>query len=99
MNLQTYYEATARINENNVYNAGFWKFRQLTIGYDLVRIKKVAELLKLQECNLNFVANNVLTIKKWTNNTDPEQVYQVDGTQDIALPLVRSYGFNLKLKF
>ena len=99
VDLQTYYEATARINENNVYNAGFWKLRQLTIGYDLIRIKKVAELLKLQECNLNAVANNVLTIKRWTNNTDPEQVYQVDGTQDIALPLVRSYGFNLKIKF
>lgn len=97
--VQTYYEADAQIREGFVYNAGFWKLRQLTIGYDFTRIKRVAELLPFQGLTLSAVANNVYTIKRWTENMDPEQVHEVNGTQDIALPMVRSYGFNLRAQF
>jgi hypothetical protein len=82
-----------------VYNAGFWKFRQITIGYDFMRIPGIANSLPVQGLTLSAVANNVYTIKRWTENMDPEQVHQIDGTQDIALPMVRSYGFNLNVKF
>ena len=99
VDVQTFYEADARIWEDFVYNAGFWKLRQLTIGYDLTRVNKIAELLPVQEFTLSAVANNVYTIKRWTENMDPEQVHEINGTQDIALPMVRSYGFNLRVKF
>lgn len=97
--VQTYYEADAQIREDFVYNAGFWRLRQITIGYDFIRLRKVAELLPLQGLTLSAVANNVYTIKRWTENMDPEQVHEVNGTQDIALPMVRSYGFNLRAQF
>ena len=99
VDVQTFYEADARIREDFVYNAGFWKLRQLTIGYDFTRVSKIAELLPVQELTLSAVANNVYTIKRWTENMDPEQVHQINGTQDIALPMVRSYGFNLRVQF
>ena len=97
--LQTFYEADARIREDFVYNAGFWKLRQITVGYDFMRIPGIASLLPVQGLTLSAVANNVYTIKRWTENMDPEQVHQINGTQDIALPLVRSYGFNLRVQF
>ena len=96
--VQTFYEADARIREDFVYNAGFWKVRQITLGYDLMRLPAVANLLPVQGLTLSAVANNVYTIKRWTENMDPEQVHQINGTQDIALPMVRSYGFNLKVQ-
>lgn len=99
VDVQTFYEVDARIWEDFVYNAGFWKLRQLTIGYDFTRLSKVTELLPVQELTLSAVANNVYTIKRWTENMDPEQVHQINGTQDIALPMVRSYGFNLRVQF
>ncbi len=96
--LQTFYEADARIREDFVYNAGFWKLRQITLGYDFMRIPAVAKFLPVQGLTLSAVANNVYTIKRWTENMDPEQVHQINGTQDIALPMVRSYGFNLRVQ-
>ena len=99
VDVQTYYEADARIFEDHVYNAGFWKLRQLTIGYDLTRWKKVTDLLPVQELTLSAVANNVYNIKTWTDNMDPEQVHEINGSQEIALPMVRSYGFNLRARF
>lgn len=96
--LQTFYEADARIREDFVYNAGFWKLRQITMGYDFTRIPGIAKLLPVQGLTLSAVANNVYTIKRWTENMDPEQVHQIDGTQDIALPMVRSFGFNLRVQ-
>jgi outer membrane receptor protein involved in Fe transport len=99
VDVQTFYEADARIREDFVYNAGFWKLRQITLGYDFTRIPSIARLLSLQGLTLSAVANNVYTIKRWTENMDPEQVHQVNGTQDIALPMVRSFGFNLRAQF
>ena len=96
--VQTFYEADARIREDFVYNAGFWKVRQITLGYDLMRLPAIANFLPVQGLTLSAVANNVYTIKRWTENMDPEQVHQIDGTQDIALPMVRSYGFNLRVQ-
>ena len=97
--VQTFYEADAQIREDFVYNAGFWKLRQITIGYDFMRIPGIANSLPVQGLTLSAVANNVYTFKRWTENMDPEQVHQIDGTQDIALPMVRSYGFNLRVQF
>ncbi len=99
VDIQTYYEADANIREDFVYNAGFWKLRQITIGYELTRLKSLARILPVQSLTLSGVANNVYTIKRWTENMDPEQVHQIDGTQDIALPMVRSFGFNLRAQF
>ncbi|MDR6562028.1 MULTISPECIES: SusC/RagA family TonB-linked outer membrane protein [unclassified Arcicella] len=101
--LQSYYE-TIRANniaEEFVYDSGFWKLRQITIGYDFT--KKLPKNWFIKGIKLNAVANNVLMIKKWVPNLDPEQFgFSSDnlvGLESTGLPTSRSIGFNLNVKF
>ena len=101
--LQSFYE-TIRANniaEEFVYDAGFWKLRQITIGYDFT--KKLPKNWFIKGIKLNAVANNVLMIKKWVPNLDPEQFgFSSDnlvGLESTGLPTSRSIGFNLNVKF
>jgi hypothetical protein len=52
---------------------------------------------------LNLVANNVLMLKKWVDNIDPESFgYTSDnlvGMESPGLPTTRGMGFNLNVKF
>lgn len=86
--------------EEFVYDAGFIKFRQLTIGYDFTRFVQNTPIRGL---TLSGVCNNVLVIKKHTPNIDPEQssaaTDNLTGLETHALPLTRSIGFNLNVKF
>jgi TonB-linked SusC/RagA family outer membrane protein len=87
--------------EDFVYNAGFIKLRQLSLGYKLP--VSLTERTPFQSVTLSLVSNNVLVLKKHTPNIDPEQLGQASdnlaGIESGALPLTRSLGFNLNLKF
>ncbi len=84
-----------------IYNGGYWKLRQITVGYDLSR--NLPKNLFIKSAKLSFVANNVLMLKKWVDNIDPESFgYSSDnlvGMESTGLPTTRSMGFNLNLKF
>jgi TonB-linked SusC/RagA family outer membrane protein len=84
-----------------IYNAGYWKLRQITIGYDFT--KYLPETFPVKGLRLSFVANNVLMIKKWAPNIDPESFsYTSDnvvGLESPSVPTTRSIGFNLNVKF
>lgn len=101
--VQTYWEhlRTQQIVESVVYNAGYWKVRQIGLGYDLTKFIPVKWPVK--GLKLDFVANNVLIIKKWVDNIDPETVgYGVDnmiGLESPGVPSTRGMGFNLNIKF
>ncbi|WPP53703.1 SusC/RagA family TonB-linked outer membrane protein [Catalinimonas niigatensis] len=102
--LQPFYETpnVLGIYEDFVFNAGFWKLRQVTLGYDFT--KHLPENFFIRSLRLDAVANNVLVLKKWTENMDPEMV---NNSSDNALgldfwpslPPTRSIGFNLNVKF
>ena len=88
--------------EDFVFNAGFWKLRQVTLGYDFT--KHLPQNLFIKGLKLSAVANNVAVLKKWTENMDPEQVNNSSDNQTgldfwPSLPLTRSIGFNLNVKF
>lgn len=102
--VQPFYESInpLGINEDFVQNAGFWKLRQLTLGYDLGKLFPEKSFVK--GLRLSAVANNVLVIKKWTENMDPEEVLNSsDNATGLdfwpGLPPTRSIGFNLNVKF
>lgn len=102
--VQPFYESInpLGINEDFVQNAGFWKLRQLTLGYDLGKL--LPEKAFVKGLRLSAVANNVLVIKKWTENMDPEEVLNSsDNATGLdfwpGLPPTRSIGFNLNVKF
>jgi outer membrane receptor protein involved in Fe transport len=82
-----------------IYNGAFVRWRTLSVGYDLSRFFKNGVIKGL---TLSAVVNNVLMIKKYIDNLDPEaQVSSSDNLQGIethTLPTTRSYGLNLHFK-
>ena len=102
--VQPFYESInpLGINEDFVSNAGFWKLRQISLGYDFTKL--LPERLFIKGIKLNAVANNVLIIKKWTENMDPEEAL-VASDNGVGLdfwpglPPTRSVGFNLNVRF
>jgi TonB-linked SusC/RagA family outer membrane protein len=84
-----------------IYDAGYWKLRQITIGYDFTKFLK--ESFPVKGLRLSAVANNVFMLKKWVDNIDPEAFgYSSDnviGMESPTVPTTRSIGFNLNVKF
>ena len=101
--VQSYWEVvrSQALVEPVVYDGGYWKLRQITLGYDFT--KHLPEKQPFQSVKLNFVANNVFMIKKWVDNIDPESFgYSSDnlvGMESTGLPSTRGLGFNLNVKF
>jgi len=101
--VQSYWEhlRTQQIIEPVIYNGGYWKIRQVSLGYDFT--KHVPTKWPVKGVKLDFVANNVLLLKKWVDNIDPETFgfgsdNQV-GLESPGLPTTRSLGLNLNIKF
>ncbi|MGB3775961.1 MAG: SusC/RagA family TonB-linked outer membrane protein [Leeuwenhoekiella sp.] len=100
---QTYWEVvrSQQLIEPIVYNSGFWKFRQLSIGYNFRKL--IPENSPLQAVTLNVFANNLFIIKKWVPNIDPDSFGyssdNVSGLESTGVPTTRSIGFNLNCKF
>jgi TonB-linked SusC/RagA family outer membrane protein len=101
--VQSFYET---VRSNNllgefVYNAGFWKLRQVTLGYDFTKL--LPENIFVKGLRINAVANNVALLKKWVPNIDPESFgFSSDnliGMESTGIPTTRSIGFNLNAKF
>ena len=84
-----------------VFDGGYWKLRQITAGYDFT--KYLSPKSPIKGIKLSFVANNVLMLKKYVDNIDPESFgYSSDnlvGMESTGLPTTRSLGFNLNVKF
>jgi TonB-linked SusC/RagA family outer membrane protein len=101
--VQTYWEhlRSQQIVEPVIYNGGYWKLRQITLGYDFSKF--IPAKWPIKGVKVDFVANNVLMIKKWIDNIDPETFgfgsdNQV-GLESPGLPSTRSMGVNLNIKF
>ena len=88
------------IVEPVIYDAGYWKLRQVSLGYDFTRF--LPDNFPIKSVRLDLVANNVLMLKKWVDNIDPESFgYTSDnlvGMESTGLPTTRSLGFNLNVK-
>lgn len=101
--VQTYWEhlRSQQIIESVVYNGGYWKLRQISLGYDLTKF--VPAKWPIKGLKLDLVANNVLIIKKWVDNIDPESFgFASDnqvGLESPGLPTTRGIGLNLNVKF
>ena len=101
--VQAFYETvrSQNIAEEFVYNAGLWQLRQITLGYDFTKYVSAVKFIK--GLRLNAVANNVAVLKKWVPNIHPEQFgFPSDnlvGLEATGLPITRSVGFNLNIKF
>ncbi|WP_158858057.1 SusC/RagA family TonB-linked outer membrane protein [Lunatibacter salilacus] len=101
--VQQYYEVmrSLRLSELSVFNAGSWQLRQISLGYDFTKL--LPANFPVRGVRLNVVANNVAVIKKWVPHIHPDQFgFPSDnlmGLEATGLPVSRSIGFNLNLKF
>lgn len=102
-NVQDYWSVVRSLAlvEPVIYNGGYWKLRQITLGYDFSKL--LPQNFMIKGMTLSLVANNVLIIKKWVDNIDPESFgYSSDnliGMESPGLPTSRSLGFNFNVKF
>ncbi len=100
---QAYWEVvrSQQLIEPIVYDAGYWKLRQITLGYNFQKFIPGSSPLK--EITLSAVANNIWLIKKWVPNIDPDSFGfssdNVSGLESTGVPTTRSIGFNLNVKF
>ena len=101
--VQTFYETirSFRMSEQSVFNAGSWQLRQLSVGYDFSDLFRSSRFIR--GARLNIVANNVAVLKKWVPHLHPNQngiiADSSEGLEATGLPVTRSVGFNLNLKF
>jgi TonB-linked SusC/RagA family outer membrane protein len=101
--VQPYYESVTGnvIDEPFIFKGGFWKLRQISLSYDFTKV--LPKSIFIKGLKLSIVSNNVATLKKWTENMDPEELYSFSDNSSgrgwSSLPLTRTMGFNLNVKF
>ncbi|MBN9295494.1 MAG: SusC/RagA family TonB-linked outer membrane protein [Filimonas sp.] len=95
-----YYKSTRNIEEAYVYSASYVKLREVKLGYTLPT--KWTKKLGLVGASVAVVGRNLWIIHKDVPNIDPETAFtsgNAQGIEDLTLPTVRSYGFNINIKF
>ncbi|MCJ8209189.1 SusC/RagA family TonB-linked outer membrane protein [Mucilaginibacter sp. RS28] len=82
-----------------IYKSDFIKLRNLSLSYDFSKMVKTKFIKGLV---LSAVCHNVLIIKKYLANLDPEAIQSsgdiLTGYEQGSLPTTRTYGFNLNVK-
>lgn len=88
-----------RIVTEAVYNASFVRWRTLTVSYDA---SSLVSKTFIKGLTVSANINNVLMIKRYTDNIDPEAISQVRdtraGLESTSLPSTRSYSISLNVK-
>ena len=83
-----------------IYNGSFVRWRSISVGYDLTKFLGKSFIKNL---TVSAVCNNVLMIKKYIENLDPEATVSasdnIQGIETHTLPTTRSFGVNLNVKF
>ncbi|MDN3657318.1 SusC/RagA family TonB-linked outer membrane protein [Ferruginibacter paludis] len=99
---ESYYQRLAQISRGNVLNGDYIKLRQVTLGYTISE-KALAGLPLFSSIQISFVARNLFTFLKNTDNIDPEAGFsstiRYAGIEGTSLPSTRSFGINANFKF
>lgn len=96
---QTYYrDLSNNVSALFVHDASFIKLRQITFGYSFPA--KIFNNV-IQGLTLSAVGRNLFLLMRKTDNIDPEATYSnvAQGLELGGVPPVRSFGFNLNVKF
>jgi TonB-linked SusC/RagA family outer membrane protein len=99
---QTFYSyyATVKPYTPFIYNASYIKWRTLTVSADL---SQFVGHKYIEGLSVSATINNVLVLKKYVDNLDPECISNVDdsngGIEQMGPPTTRSYGLTVNVKF
>lgn len=100
-NAQDYWRAWARGQTSNfVYSSDFIKLRSVSLGYEFP--KSLLGKSHIEGINISFVARNLVSLLSKVPNVDPESNYQNGNEQGLergGVPVTRSFGLNLNVKF
>jgi len=94
---QYYYENTYYINEAHVYDASFWKLREVSLAYTLPQ--RTTRRLGVHGLTLSAIGRNLWLHSK-APNIDPETAFDasnVQGLEGEQLPTPRSIGFTVSV--
>jgi len=95
------YGIVSNPNEAFIYDASYVKLREANITYSLPS-KWFTSGKYVKGIDISLVGRNLWIIYKNLPYADPEEVYSagnVSGHQGGAYPALKTYGFNLRLKF
>jgi hypothetical protein len=100
---QGYYRKLAQqVTSVHVLDGDFIKLRQVQLSYTLPSAF-VSKSVLFRSAQISFVARNLWTIMRNSDNIDPESNFgstiRYTGIEGTSLPSTRTYGFNLNLKF
>jgi len=99
--LEDYYQRVAfGISEEFIDDADFAKLREVVFSYNLP--KTMMDQLPFASASVSFAARNLLVLWKKTDNIDPESIYTSgngQGLEMFGVPVTRTYGLNLNVKF
>ena len=102
--IDNYYERISSISEENVYDASYIKFRQLSISYTLNQ-NLLNKIKFVKSATISIVGRNLFFFSNGMDEIglDPESIYTATaddvGIEYAALPSTRSYGINFNVKF
>ncbi|MFT4155093.1 SusC/RagA family TonB-linked outer membrane protein [Parafilimonas sp.] len=86
--------------ESYIYKSDFIKLRQIILDFALPA--RWYSNTPIQAISFGIVGRNLAILKKYTPNIDPESTYNASNAQGLELagvPSVRTFGFNLNVKF
>ncbi|MCM4151076.1 SusC/RagA family TonB-linked outer membrane protein [Arenibacter sp. N53] len=99
--ISAYYERIYNdIAEEFIYDAGFVKLREITLGYNIP--SKLLAKTFISKANVSLVGRNLWLIHSNVENIDPESSYASGNAQGLdffAMPQTSSFGFNVNLTF
>ncbi|WP_051254415.1 SusC/RagA family TonB-linked outer membrane protein [Arenibacter latericius] len=99
--IRDYYEKIYNdIAEEFIYDAGFIKLREITLGYHIP--SKILAKTFISKANVSLVGRNLWLIHSNVDNIDPESSYTSGNAQGLdffAMPQSSSFGVNVNLTF
>lgn len=99
--LHFFYNQGYVITEADVYDAGYWYLRELSLNFNVP--KKVYEKLGVSNAKVGLTGRNVLLLHSNVPHLDPTSLTtsatNVQGLEGAATPSVRSIGFTVSFNF
>ena len=86
--------------EAGIRDSDYMRLRQLNIGYNIP--SSVLEGTFIQSASVSLIGKNLFFLSNDVENVDPESAYNSNNSQGLefqGLPVPRTIGFNVNLKF
>lgn len=100
-NPERYYHDIRLVHEENIYDGSFVKLRDASISWKMP--ERWFEGTFVKSLSLGMFGNNLVYLWRNTDNIDPEAATLGSGSgqglETYGMPLTRSFGANLNLKF